>query len=264
MKIIGEHLRLAADYLGYRLTAKTRYGIHSPFIFSLMNEVFYDKQKYPAFEQIDRLRERLLKDTTVLPTKEAGAHSKTLSAQRTVQDITRITAVPPKYGQLLFRLVKYFKPHAILELGTGPGISTLYMAMAAPQATCITLEGDPMLAELARKNFADFNLPGLTVREGLLQETLPEALHMLNKVQFVFIDADHRKESLLANLKQCLPFLDTVSVVVLDDINWSVDMKEAWKEIISLPEVIISIDIFRMGILCFRPGIPKQHFKILY
>ena len=61
--------------------------------------------------------------------EDHGAGSKVnKSNKRKIKDITKNTVKAPKYGQLLFRLVNYFKPESILELGTSLGISTLYLA----------------------------------------------------------------------------------------------------------------------------------------
>ena len=52
--------------------------------------------------------------------------------------------------------------------------------------------------------------------------------------------------------------------IVIDDIYWSEDMNEAWKEIISDDSVAFSIDLFRMGIVFFDHSVmPKQHFKLI-
>ena len=54
------------------------------------------------------------------------------------------------------------------------------------------------------------------------------------------------------------------SFIIFDDINWSEEMKEAWKEIIKHPSVRISIDVYMMGIVFFNPGFSKEDFKIRY
>ena len=59
-------------------------------------------------------------------------------------------------------------------------------------------------------------------------------------------------------------FSDSKTVIIIDDINYSKEMAEAWKEIKLHPKVSVSIDIFRMGILFFREGINHNNYVIRY
>jgi len=47
-----------------------------------------------------------------------------------------------------------------------------------------------------------------------------------------------------------------------DDIHWSKEMEEAWEEIKAHPKVLITIDLFFVGLVFFRTNQPKQHFKL--
>ena len=51
---------------------------------------------------------------------------------------------------------------------------------------------------------------------------------------------------------------------IMDDIYWSRDMHKAWKEIISWPEVRVSVDLFHMGILLLRRDLHKREIKIKF
>ncbi len=260
-----DQFRLAADYLRFRVSAKSRYRIHSPFLFELVNEVFRDKRHFYAFDEIENIRKKLLADNSVIRESCFGEKSKTLPEQeRRLCEIARTAAVPANLGRLLFRIVSYLRPPNILELGTATGISTLYIACAASSVPFITLEGSPSLSKIAQQQLAAMKLNNVKVFTGNFSDTLGVALQQLGKAGFIFIDGDHRKASLLDYAGQCLKHIDADSVIVIDDIYWSQGMKEAWNEIISLPQVTMSIDLFRMGILFFREGMMKQHLKVVY
>jgi predicted O-methyltransferase YrrM len=61
-----------------------------------------------------------------------------------------------KYGQLLFRMVKEYKPKTVLELGTSLGITTSYLAIANPDANVTTIEGSKEVAAIAEEKLQGF------------------------------------------------------------------------------------------------------------
>ena len=71
--------------------------------------------------------------------------------KRTISSIAKNAAKPKKFGQLLFRMVKYYQPATILELGTSLGITTSYLSLAKPDARLITMEGSKEIAELPKE-----------------------------------------------------------------------------------------------------------------
>ncbi|HXH18946.1 MAG TPA: class I SAM-dependent methyltransferase [Chitinophagales bacterium] len=259
--MLKDKLRLAADYVRFRLHARSRYTIHSPFLFELVNDVLRDKRHFYAFDEIEKIREQLLADNTRIRENHYGEPSKALPESRRMSDITRVAALPARYGKLLFRLVNHLRPAGILELGTGTGISTLYLASASTNVPVISLEASPVLGEKARQQAARMRLNNVRIITGNFTDTLEEALRQLPQPLFVFIDGDHNKAHLLHYLERLLPFTKPDSTIVIDDIYWSEEMKHAWCEIIRLPQVTMSVDMFRLGILFFRKGMVKQHVK---
>jgi hypothetical protein len=57
---------------------------------------------------------------------------------------------------------------------------------------------------------------------------------------------------------------DNRTVVIIDDINYSREMAEAWSIIKNHRNVTFSVDIFRMGIIFFRKGMPRFNYVIRY
>ena len=57
---------------------------------------------------------------------------------------------------------------------------------------------------------------------------------------------------------------DNNTVIIIDDINYSREMEEAWNEIKKYEKVSLTIDIFRMGIVFFRKGIVRNNYIIRY
>ena len=50
------------------------------------------------------------------------------------------------------------------------------------------------------------------------------------------------------------------SCLIFHDIHWSKGMRKAWDGICADQRVIFSIDLFEMGLVFFKKGVPKQHF----
>lgn len=261
-------IKLALSYLAYYVRAGNGkgHGIHSPFVYSFIREVLNDRGHYYAYDQVERLRKALLKDNSVLPVTDLGAGSgKDSGSNRIVSSIARHAAKPAKLAKLLFRVVNYFQPASIIELGTSLGITAAYMAAADAKAAVYTIEGSPAIAEKAAINLQSLQLKNTEVLNGSFDEILPGLLARLGKVDMAYIDGNHRYESTIRYFNELLPFVQDHSVLVFDDIHWSEEMEAAWKTIREHPSVSCSIDIFFLGFIFFRPEIKvPQHFEIRF
>ena len=256
---------LAARYVRYRLRAGTDHGLHAPFVYDLYTLALRHTGEFRPFGVIEGRREALRADDRQLTVRDYGAGSQQAGAGRTrrVGQIARTAAKPAKYGQLLFRLANYLGVRQVLELGTSLGITTAYLAAADSRARVLTLEGDPASATIARETFAALQLANAEVREGEFGQTLDAALGSFGApLDLVFFDGNHRYEPTLEYVRRCLPYRHAETVFVLDDIHWSTEMERAWEAVKALPEVTLTIDLFAVGLVFFRPNAPKQHFVL--
>ena len=133
-------------FIKYQWRAKTKYYLHSPFVYQFYLNVL-EGANDANLEAIHTLRKKLASDSSVIEIKDSGTGQ---SATKTVSVIERNVAVRTKYGQLLYRLVTYFKPQTVIELGTSIGISSAYMALANERAKVTSLEGSAGLIEVAK------------------------------------------------------------------------------------------------------------------
>ncbi len=252
-------------YLKYQLFADTKYKVHSPFVFELLTEVIQHKDAYYAYQDIERLRQQLLSSKATITVNDLGAGSRVFkSDQRKVSAIAQHSLAPPKYAQLLFRLVNHFKPQTLLELGTSLGITTLYLAAPNSKATVYTHEGCAATLEVAQQNFDQMQQQNIVAVQGNFNDTLPQTLQQLQQLDFAFIDGNHSKAPTLAYFEQCLTKVHNNSVLVFDDIHWSAEMEAAWHIIQQHPTVTVTIDLFRMGLVFFRKEQEKEHFTIRF
>ncbi len=80
----------------------------------------------------------------------------------------------------------------------------------------------------------------------------------------VFIDGNHRKEPVIRYFNQVADMSDNNTVVIIDDINSSREMADAWSEIKNHKNVTMSVDIFSMGIVFFRKGLNHLNYVVRY
>ena len=260
--------RLAVKFFKYLLTAQNGkgHGIHSPFVFDFVTLVINDKGEYYCYDAVETLRARLLENDNSIKIIDLGAGSrKGTQSERRISDIARNALKPPKYSRLLFRIANYFKSHTILELGTSLGITTCYLAHADHAAEVVTMEGVPSIAALASSQFEQMGLKNIKLVEGNFDETLSPTLSELPKLDFVYLDGNHRVEPTMRYFNTINSSLHKDSVVVFDDIHWSEEMEQAWEKIKTDNRVTLSIDLFFIGIVFFKPDFKeKQHFTIRF
>ncbi|PRY54312.1 methyltransferase family protein [Arcticibacter pallidicorallinus] len=257
--------QLLKSYIKHRLTAKTRHGVHSPFVYRLIDEVIYNFKPRKEYREIESLREKLLKDERFITITDLGAGSHVNNnKQKQVKQLAKNALKTPKLAQLIYRLVNEHKPANIIELGTCLGLTTAYMAKAGTGANIISIEGCPETAAVAKENLDALNVHNAEVRTGDFDERFPEVIDQVDKLDFVFIDGNHRKEATLNYFRWCLPKVHEGSVLIFDDIYWSKGMEEAWKEIKAHPQVTVSIDLFWVGVVYFKRGQVKEDFKVKF
>lgn len=243
------------------------HGIHSPFVFSFIRDVLRDRTVYPEYERVENWRKQLLGDTTRLSLVDYGAGSVSgPQKERTVASLARTAAKPRRWGQLLYRMARYYQCRQIVELGTSLGITTTYLALAAGrEGRVVTVEGAPALASRAAAHFREWELGQVRVLEGPFDGQLPAIQDAVPHPDLVFIDGNHRKDPTLHYFETFLPRSGEERILVFDDIHWSAGMEEAWEQIRRHPGVRCTIDLFFIGLVFFRTGFrEQQHFSIRF
>ncbi|QKJ30936.1 class I SAM-dependent methyltransferase [Mucilaginibacter mali] len=259
------NIRFALDYLKHKFTAKTRHGLHSPFVYRLVDEVIYDFSEKKVYAEIENARKRLLNDNRTITVTDLGAGSHlNKNREKAVSVIAKNALKSPRLAQLIYRLVADLQPSNIIELGTCLGITTLYLQQAAPKAKTYTLEGCPQTAAVAGEVFKQEGANTIGQQVGNFDDTLHPLIDSLSQLDFVYVDGNHQKEATLRYFEWCLPKVHEGSLLIFDDIYWSEGMKEAWAEIKAHPQVSITVDLFWIGLVYFRKGKEKEDFLIKF
>ncbi len=185
------------------------------------------------------------------------------SSERMISSIARRSSVTRRQGALLYRLAKWYRPAAVIETGTGIGISTSYLAAGAGHAGVTTIEGSPAKFRFAQLHTDVAGSGGLEFLLGSFDTYFDGLIDNAPNRTLFFIDGDHRYVPTMQRISSILSREElSETMVILDDIYWSDEMERAWKTSCAYPGVDISLDLFHMGILIRRPGISRHHFRI--
>lgn len=260
--------QLAKKYFSYYITASNGkgHGMHSPFVFGFIKNVLRDKKGYDCYKIIEQQRQQLLQDNTTIEIEDFGAGSAVMkSNKRVVKNIASSSLKPKKFAQLLFRMVQHYRPAVVLELGTSLGITASYLAKGNENATVYTCEGSSAIAAIAKNNFDVLQIKNTRLTEGDFAKTLSPLLAKIGKVDFAFVDGNHRKEPTVEYFSQLLNFSTPSTILVFDDIHWSREMEAAWEEIKNHHAVTLTVDLFFIGLVFINPDFKaKQHFTIRF
>jgi predicted O-methyltransferase YrrM len=288
--------KLVCKYLSYRFNAFNGkgHGMHSPFVYQLIREVFMDKTRYPAYGQPEQYKRELLQDHTLLEVQDFGAGSVSGKTKlRKVSEIARTSSKHQRYSRLIYRIASFYRCKYILEMGTSLGVTSSYLAQVPGLEKFVTMEGADAVANIAERELGkygrvnlvrgEFEAPVFGVvsaeKESSMQQAVGSrdnvdagertnlglALDLLPQVDLAFIDGNHRLIPTLHYFETILPKIHEGSIIVFDDIHWSREMETAWEKISKDERVKLSIDLFFIGLVFFRKEFrEKQHFTIRF
>ena len=288
------YLYRVSSWLKHQLTARNTggHGVHSPYLFEWVRMVMSDKNTYYVWDEIEEIRQEMLKDTRELEFVDYGSGgplptspSKGRSANmRRVCDIAKGSLARRKEAQLLARLVGWLgrplltspsrggigdealedrKGLMIVELGTSLGVTTAYLAAMDSRNKVVTYEGCPAVAEVARANWEKLGLSNIACVVGeITVDSLQLAVDSLSGIDVAFIDANHTCEATLTYFNALASRVHEKSVVVVDDIHYNEDMEKAWKAICADERVTTTMDLYRMGLVFFDKHYWRKHYKM--
>ncbi len=254
-------------FLNYLITAKTKYRIHSPFLYDFRIHVLDDNIHFYPFNALEHLRRKMHHDDSIIEITDLGVGSKNkkLDNKRSIQQIAKTSLKSPKYSRMIFRLINHYGYKNILELGTSLGLTTAYMASVDHKLEITTIEGCPEIHKKACDLFKLLELNNIKAINADFTTALDELLCLNPSFDLVFIDGNHSYEATLSYFERILPYCSKKAAIIVDDIHWSEEMHKAWLEIKANEQIKISVNIYEMGLLFFNEQIKeKEDFKIYY
>ena len=272
----------AKSWLRHQLTAWNTggEGVHSPYLFEWVRMVMMDKNSFYIWGEIERCREKMLRDERELEFVDYGSGKLKgeNGERRRMCDIARRSLAKRKYAQMLSRLVNWlgashslengsgtaysleFRGLTIVELGTSLGVTTAYMAAMDSRNRVVTFEGCEAVADVAKENWKALNINNIECRIGKID--VEQLVGDIEHLDVAFIDANHTYEGTCKYFDVLAGKVREKSVIVVDDIHYSEEMEKAWKAICADERVTSTIDLYQMGLVFFDKHYWKRHYTM--
>lgn len=251
------------SYLQFLWNSKNQHGVHSPFVYSLVTKCFYDRKNKPEYKILKQYRNDLLQNKNTIEVTDFGAGSRVFKSNtRQISKIAKTAGITPKRAELLFRIVTYFQPENILEIGTSLGLATSAMSLGNPKSKIVTLEGCPETSGIAKIQFQKFNFNNVETVVTEFKDYFSKTATENNKWELIYFDGNHSKKATLDYFELLLPTITNDTIWIFDDIHWSPDMEEAWEIIKKHPKVKVTMDTYQWGLVFFRYEQEREDFVI--
>ncbi len=238
------------------LKAKGRHGTHSPFVYNLAEQIIPKARNAQPITAIEVQLKKLKKNPTlieVIDFKTGNVDTKSVAKQAS-QSTSSL-----KFRSLLKLLCEELEVKNVLEAGTSFGISAAYLSKAHSVISIDTIEGNQSISDIAKSHFGTFDK--IKFHVGDVHHLYPNLIKKI-KPQLVFLDADHRGNTIDFYLEALKPVMETVKAIIIHDIYWSKDMYSTWKR--HSKKFPIAADIFQAGLLFPNIETPNQQFRLKF
>ena len=192
-----------------RFRHRCGYGVHSPSDFFLITSVIYENLPYYAYDEL-----------------KASTSSKRLPHYR------------EKVNRLLFRLVNYYRPMTLVEVGKGNGASFRYMQAARSSMDAISLDG------------TDWDEIRCQLEKVLVRMKRVDFLHIAHTPYYIEV------------FEMVFPYLHEGSSVIIGEIYASKEREDWWKRLMTDERVRLTFDLYDIGLMLFDKKRYKQNFIV--
>ena len=205
------------------------FGVHSPWAFDLIENVINERLPYYAYEDLYPFWE---KAPQYLP------------------------QYPQSRDELLFRLVNRFNPRFILEVGTGAGVSTGYLASVSGSSRVVTVDVPHPAVKEVRHSLRKF--PNIEYISADILETVTGIMESGDIPQFIHIAHTSLWREAVGII---IPYAGPDTVIVVEDMGKK-QKKEWWNGIIEDSRVGVTFQMKKAGLLFFDHRMNKQHYVL--
>jgi len=226
-------------YFTFLLKSTNQHGVHSPFVYQLVTECFYNKKIISNIKFKKKIFSWIKKNKKIITT--SNFH--------------------PKKAELLLKITHYFKPKNILEIDTSIGFETMALSIGNPISKITAFKKETTNIAITQNLFEDFKLESIQLITGDINKTLP--FYLKNKqLDLVYFNKITSKENTLNYFNWCLEAVHNNSIFIINNLNNSKETQQTWETLKSHPKVSVSINTYFIGVLFFRKEQEQEHFTI--
>ena len=242
-----------ANYLKYYFHAKTKYQIHSPFVFDFVENILEDTRYYYYFDAIEQYRKTM---TMTAVTIKDRARNSDLS----IKNIAQQSVISKETGQLLFRLVNYYKPKYALEIGTSIGLTTLYESTPSRAFSLTTFEDNIALSQFTQQQLEKMGLSQATFKKGINGKEVLATVAALPQLDYVMLNDLLPKSIIEKIFQKC----STNAAIIVQRPYGSGERTAYWEWLKQHLTVPLTLDLYDLGI-AFPKAEQKQktHFNLI-
>jgi predicted O-methyltransferase YrrM len=168
------------------------------------------------------------------------------------------------YGALLFRLVNHFKCQNILQIYAQTGIMSLYIAAASKDCVCYAIEESTEKISHTKKFAEKKGLHNLRFISGTVSNSIDKLQESVKHFDLVFVNCNGSAAQTNEAINLCKRFLAENTVLVVDGISLNKGMRNIWNTVKNMPQTVVSLDLYAMGIVLFNKKLNSHHYKIYF
>lgn len=158
-------------------------------------------------------------------------------------------------GSFFTWLTRTRQPNQITEIGSAFGVSGMYWAAGIElngHGNLTTFEANEVWQLIAKKNISLITSKFSSIC-GPVEDHFKVLMFENTKIDILFIDAIHTSDVVISQLNFFETHLSAGALVIIDDINFSSDMKSCWSELSTRNCVASSLEIKdRIGIIEYK------------
>lgn len=165
------------SYLFHQFKAQNRHGLHSPFVYRLVDEVIYDFSSKADYQELKQLRSARPDELAKMNRSVTGWAGK---------------CGPLRLARLIYRLASHFNPQRIIELGTVLGAEAAYIRKAVPGVEIFGM-GDNIAHEM---ELIDWVSVGCIDDQEIAKKHLNQCIPKLGETSVILFNTKYRNQEI--------------------------------------------------------------------
>jgi hypothetical protein len=229
------------------------HGIHSPFLYHLITAVIEDKQIYPEYKILKDLHSKALhqfRHSFGMPSVKIN--SQFLLSDSDLRKLYKKLELPRHLSELIFRLIREFKPSGVINYGPALGINLAAMALACYPKQVYVITNNPLYELFTDDLLKDSSISNICF--------IPENSESSIQSEFILINYTDNPEKSRTIIQNCLNRHGDNDLIILRGIHHSAEMEILWNDMVAHKSIRVSLDLFNIGITLFRKESQKENF----